>query len=92
MLAINKLDLSLPKYKNFKSIYLQPLQPCRLKNYLSEKQSGNDTKIHSVKLNDFDVVKCLGCGGFSTVFLARGNFNNKYYAMKVIDKKFIVES
>lgn len=38
------------------------------------------------------MIKCLGSGGFSTVYLARGLFNNKYYAMKLIDKKFILES
>lgn len=43
-------------------------------------------------LCDFDIIKCLGSGGFSSVFLARGNFNNKYYAMKLIEKSFILES
>lgn len=48
--------------------------------------------MKNVNICDFDIVKCLGSGGFSTVFLVRGNFNGKYYAMKVIDKKFIMET
>lgn len=48
--------------------------------------------MKNVLLCDFDIIKCLGSGGFSSVFLARGNFNNKYYAMKLIDKKFILET
>ena len=46
--------------------------------------------MKNVQLSDFDVIKCLGSGGFSTVFLVRGNFNGKYYAMKLIDKNFIL--
>lgn len=46
----------------------------------------------SFTINDFKIVECLGSGGFSTVFLVKGTFNNKYYAMKLIDKKFINES
>lgn len=43
-------------------------------------------------LKDFKFIKCLGNGGFSTVFLVRGNHDNKYYAMKLISKDFIVDS
>lgn len=59
---------------------------------LQKQACDTDQTLKEIKLNDFDVIKCLGSGGFSTVFLARANFNNKYYAMKIIDKKFIVES
>lgn len=52
----------------------------------------NSSIMKDIKLCDFDVIKCLGSGGFSTVFLVRGNFNNKYYAMKLIDKNFIIET
>lgn len=48
--------------------------------------------MKNILLSDFDIIKCLGSGGFSTVFLVRGNFNAKYYAMKVIDKKFIMDT
>lgn len=45
-----------------------------------------------VSLNDFKFIKCLGNGGFSTVYLVKGNFDSKYYAMKLINKEFILES
>ncbi len=45
-----------------------------------------------VSLKDFKFIKCLGNGGFSTVFLVKGNFDNKYYALKLISKDFIVDS
>jgi serine/threonine protein kinase len=45
---------------------------------------------HTISINDFTLVKCLGSGGFSQVFLVKGRFNNKYYAMKLMNKKFIV--
>ena len=37
-------------------------------------------------INDFEFVKCLGSGGFSTVYMAKGLHNNRYYALKLIDK------
>lgn len=45
-----------------------------------------------IGLNDFILVKCLGSGGFSQVFLVRAKFNNKYYALKLMKKKFIIEN
>jgi serine/threonine protein kinase len=45
-----------------------------------------------VSLSDFKFIKCLGNGGFSTVYLVRGNFDNKHYAMKLINKNFILDS
>lgn len=48
--------------------------------------------MKNVALADFEMIKCLGSGGFSTVFLARGNFNGKYYAMKLINKDFIMKT
>jgi serum/glucocorticoid-regulated kinase 2 len=48
--------------------------------------------MQNISLLDFDIIKCLGSGGFSTVFLVRGNFNGKYYAMKLVDKQFILDT
>jgi len=45
-----------------------------------------------VTLDDFKFIKCLGSGGFSNVFLVRSAFNGKFYAMKLINKKFIIDS
>jgi serum/glucocorticoid-regulated kinase 2 len=49
-------------------------------------------KGQNVSIGDFTMVKCLGSGGFSQVFLVKGKFNNKYYAMKLMNKKFIIEN
>jgi serine/threonine protein kinase len=46
----------------------------------------------NVSIGDFTLVKCLGSGGFSQVFLVKGIFNNRYYAMKLMSKKFITDS
>jgi serum/glucocorticoid-regulated kinase 2 len=34
----------------------------------------------------------IGLGGFSKVFLARCQLNNKLYALKMIEKEFIVKN
>lgn len=41
-------------------------------------------------LGTVEVVKCLGTGGFSRVYLARGF--GRLMAMKVISKSFILEN
>lgn len=41
-------------------------------------------------LNNLEVIKCLGTGGFSKVYLARGY--GRLMAMKVINKHFIIEN
>ena len=41
--------------------------------------------------DDFELVRKLGAGGFSVVFLVRKRSNGQYYAMKVIDKALMVE-
>ena len=45
-----------------------------------------------IKLTDFKVLQCLGSGGFSTVYLAKGLFNNVFYALKLINKEFIMDT
>lgn len=41
-------------------------------------------------LASFEIIKCVGTGGFSKVYLARGF--GKLVAMKVISKGFILEN
>jgi serine/threonine protein kinase len=45
-----------------------------------------------VSLSSFEIVKCIGTGGFSKVFLCRFMETGIFYAMKVIDKEFIVKN
>ena len=45
-----------------------------------------------VRFDNFRLVRCLGSGGFSLVYLARDNWSGQYYALKLISKQFILES
>ena len=42
-------------------------------------------------LEDFKHLKVLGRGSFGKVILVKNINNNKLYAMKILDKKFIVK-
>jgi len=44
----------------------------------------NDEKVGSC-LEDFEIIKILGKGGFGKVFKVRSKINNKIYAMKMLD-------
>lgn len=46
----------------------------------------------SVSLQSFHILKCIGVGGFSKVYLVRFKQDGKFYAMKVINKEFIVQN
>jgi serine/threonine protein kinase len=41
-------------------------------------------------LRNFEIIKCVGTGGFSRVYLCRGY--GQLMALKVINKDFIVEN
>ncbi|CAK73848.1 unnamed protein product (macronuclear) [Paramecium tetraurelia] len=75
--------LSLPNLSLhvFQGITLQ-LQPL-----IAQSASGK-----RVNLKDFALVKCIGVGGFSRVYLVRKRDNGKFYALKLIDKSFIMEN
>ena len=45
---------------------------------------------HAVSLDDFEVLKCVGSGGFGKVYKVRMRHNERVYAMKVMDKGFLV--
>jgi serum/glucocorticoid-regulated kinase 2 len=45
-----------------------------------------------VSLKDFIFVKCIGVGGFSRVYLVKKKSNGKFFAMKLIDKEFILKN
>lgn len=53
----------------------------------SEMNNGHNV----AKLNDFEIIKIIGCGGFSKVFQVRKKDTAMIYAMKVIKKEFIIE-
>lgn len=43
-----------------------------------------------VGLKDFVFLKNIGVGGFSLVYLVRKKDTGKFYALKLIDKEFII--
>ena len=45
----------------------------------------------SVSLEDFKTLKVLGKGSFGKVYLVKNISNDKIYAMKVLDKKFVIK-
>lgn len=48
-------------------------------------------KQDNVDINSFEILHCIGTGGFSKVFLVRFMEDGKFYAMKVISKDFILK-
>jgi serine/threonine protein kinase len=95
LLAIGKFDLKSDDYSNYEKMILKPMISERVREHLrgGEKIIKTDENIlNNITLSDFTVIKCLGTGGFSSVFLVQCGFNGKYYAMKLVDKKFILEN
>ena len=43
-------------------------------------------------MKDFILLKCIGVGGFSRVYMVRKRDTGKFFALKLIDKKFIMEN
>ena len=54
--------------------------------YKKEKNQGED-----ICIDDFELLKILGKGAFGKVILAQMKSNKNVYAIKVLNKKFIVE-
>ena len=57
-----------------------------------EKALNNDDNPLGIKLKseDFEKLKLIGKGSFGEVYLVQFKTNNKYYAMKILDKKTII--
>eukprot|EP00826_Nyctotherus_ovalis_P032575 TRINITY_DN2624_c0_g1_i10.p2 TRINITY_DN2624_c0_g1~~TRINITY_DN2624_c0_g1_i10.p2 ORF type:complete len:145 (-),score=33.12 TRINITY_DN2624_c0_g1_i10:11-445(-) len=51
----------------------------------------NTPTRHIPKLEDFEIVKVIGCGGFSKVFQVRKKDTAMIFAMKVTRKEFVLE-
>lgn len=45
-----------------------------------------------MSLYNFEIIKCIGTGGFSRVFLTRFKPNGKFYALKLMEKEGLLES
>lgn len=46
---------------------------------------------HIITINDFDIIKLLGYGAFSTVYQVIHKKSKKIYAMKIMDKNILIE-
>lgn len=44
-------------------------------------------KIDEITLQDFEIIRCIGTGGFSRVFLTRLKATGAFYALKLIEKE-----
>lgn len=42
-----------------------------------------------INIQSFEIIRAIGSGGFSTVYLVRFKADGKFYAMKVLSKSFI---
>ena len=49
------------------------------------------SKSNTIAMKDFLLIKCIGVGGFSRVYLVKKLSNGRFYAMKLIDKEFIIK-
>ena len=47
---------------------------------------------YQLNLRDFNLIKCIGLGGFSRVYLITKKDTGKMFALKLIDKNFIINS
>ncbi len=45
-----------------------------------------------MKLSDFEILKCVGTGGFSRVFLTRLKATGVFYALKLMEKEGLIET
>ena len=72
-----------------KDYYFQTSKPIKVfKGQLLEIEPIWRDKPHErVQLKDFDIIKCIGTGGFSRVFLVRLKSTGAFYALKLMEKE-----
>jgi serine/threonine protein kinase len=51
-----------------------------------------ERKLEHIQLKDFEIIKCIGTGGFSRVFLTRLKSTGVFYALKLMEKEGLFES
>jgi len=71
--------------------YERIMPPIKANDELEVIYSEMENTRRITKLKDFEIIKVIGCGGFSKVFQVRKKDTAMIYAMKVIKKEFIVE-
>ena len=80
------------KSKNLNIDYMLTLKERKVKELGTKKLELSMHKIRICKglspLNNFEIVRCVGTGGFSRVYLCRAY--GRLMALKAINKQFIV--
>lgn len=51
-----------------------------------------DFEIKRLKLEDYEIMRTLGKGGFGKVKLSKNKKTGKYYALKLLNKGEIIKS
>jgi serine/threonine protein kinase len=51
-----------------------------------------DLEIKRLKLEDYEIMRALGKGGFGKVKLSKNKKTGKYYALKLLNKGEIIKS
>ncbi|CAK90137.1 unnamed protein product (macronuclear) [Paramecium tetraurelia] len=74
------------------SIEHQPLEVFIEQRHLKLEPFISRSVNRQLSINDFEILKCIGVGGFSRVYLVRKKDSGYFYAMKLIDKNFILKS
>ncbi|CAD8110706.1 unnamed protein product [Paramecium sonneborni] len=74
------------------SLELQPLEVFEEQRHLKLEPYYSTQVGNQMSIEDYDILKCIGVGGFSRVYLVRKRDNGLFYAMKLIDKNFILKS
>ncbi|CAD8089331.1 unnamed protein product [Paramecium sonneborni] len=64
------------------------IQPLIIEPFMNVEQ---DLKQSRISLKDFEFIRCIGVGGFSKVYLVREKKTGLFYAMKLIEKKPIMQ-
>jgi len=77
-----------------KDYYFQTSKPIKIfKGQLLEIEPIWKEKFHDhVQLKDFEIIKCIGTGGFSRVFLTRFKSTGAFYALKLMEKEGLLET
>ncbi|KAM3129187.1 hypothetical protein pb186bvf_018742 [Paramecium bursaria] len=65
-----------------------PQQPLMIEPVL---YPDNESKAPRQSLKDFEFIRCIGMGGFSKVYMVREKKTGQFYAMKLIEKKPILQ-
>lgn len=82
------------RHDPLKDYYFQTNKPIRVfqDQLLEIEPIWRNKKADRIRLSDFEIIKCIGTGGFSRVYLARLKATGVFYALKAMEKEGLFES